>query len=184
MNCMSSRTKCALALAVAGMLAIGPAMAEKPSWAGGGKPVREKRSDQRDSQRDNQRDNHKGERRDSDNRSSRDDGRSADGRRDHFESRHRVLVRDYYGQQYSAGRCPPGLAKKHNGCMPPGLAKKWHIGQPLQRDVDYYSVPQQLVVQIGQPPAGYRYVRVASDILMMAIGTGMIVDAIQDLGRS
>ena len=180
MHCIGSRTKCALALAVAGMLAIGPAMAEKPSWAGGGKPDREERSNQRDNQRDNQ----KGERRDSDSRSSRDDGRNAGGRRDHFDSRHRVLVRDYYGQQYRAGRCPPGLAKKHNGCMPPGMAKKWHIGQPLQRDVIYYSVPQQLVVQIGQPPVGYRYVRVASDILMMAIGTGMIVDAIQDLGRS
>ena len=180
MNCIGSRTKIALALAVAGMLAIGPAMAEKPSWAGGGKPDREERSNQRDSQRDNQ----KGERRDSDSRSSRDDDRNAGGRRGHFESRHRVLVRDYYGQQHSAGRCPPGLAKKHNGCMPPGQAKKWQIGQRLQRDVVYYSVPQQLVVQIGQPPAGYRYVRVASDILMMAIGTGMIVDAIQDLGRS
>ena len=184
MNCIGSRTRIALALAVAGMLAIGPAMAQKPSWAGGGKPDREERSNQRENQRDNQRDNQKGERRDSDSRSSRDDGRRADGRRDHFDSRHRVLVRDYYGQQYSGGRCPPGLAKKHNGCMPPGLAKQWHIGQPLQRDVVYYSVPQQLVVQIGLPPTGYRYVRVASDILMMAIGTGMIVDAIQDLGRS
>jgi Ni/Co efflux regulator RcnB len=178
MNCIGSKTKCALALAVAGMLAIGPAMAEKPSWAGGGKPDREERSNQRDNQRHDQkgdqRDNRKGERRDSDRQSSRD----------HFDSRHRVMVRDYYGQRYSAGRCPPGLAKKHNGCMPPGQAKKWQIGQRLQRDVIYYSVPQQLVVQIGQPPAGYRYVRVASDILMMAIGTGMIVDAIQDLGRS
>ena len=25
---------------------------------------------------------------------------------------------------YGAGGCPPGLAKKHNGCLPPGQAKK------------------------------------------------------------
>jgi Ni/Co efflux regulator RcnB len=68
--------------------------------------------------------------------------------------------------------------------MPPGQARKWHVGQPLPRDVVYYSVPQPLVLQIGQPPSGYRYVRVASDILMIAIGSGMVVDAIQDLGRS
>jgi Ni/Co efflux regulator RcnB len=37
-------------------------------------------------------------------------------------------------------------------------------------------------VQIGPPPAGHRYVRVAGDILLIAIGTGMVVDAIQDLG--
>jgi hypothetical protein len=53
----------------------------------------------------------------------------------------------------------------------------------MPRDVIYYSVPQPLVLQIGPPPSGYRYVRVASDILMIAIGTGMVVDAIQDLGR-
>jgi hypothetical protein len=29
---------------------------------------------------------------------------------------------DLYG--YGNGGCPPGLAKKHNGCLPPGQAKK------------------------------------------------------------
>jgi hypothetical protein len=34
----------------------------------------------------------------------------------------------YYG--YGRGGCPPGLAKKHNGCMPPGQAKKlYRVGQ-------------------------------------------------------
>ena len=28
------------------------------------------------------------------------------------------------GMGYGVGGCPPGLAKKHNGCMPPGQAKK------------------------------------------------------------
>ena len=81
------------------------------------------------------------------------------------------------------GGVPPGLAKKHNGCMPPGQAKKWKKGRPLPREVIYYDVPPALVVQIGTPPPGYRYVRVASDILMIAIGTGIVIDAIQDLGR-
>ena len=58
------------------------------------------------------------------------------------------------------------------------------MGQPLARNVTYYQVPRPLVIQIGEPPSGYRYVRVSSDILLMAIGTRMIVDAIQDLGRS
>jgi hypothetical protein len=31
---------------------------------------------------------------------------------------------------YGIGGCPPGLAKKHNGCMPPGQAKKlYNVGQ-------------------------------------------------------
>jgi len=75
------------------------------------------------------------------------------------------------------------LAKKNNGCMPPGQARKWTIGRPLPREVIFYEVPPTLLVQFGQPPSGYRYVRVASDILLIALGTGMVIDAIQDLGR-
>jgi Ni/Co efflux regulator RcnB len=36
---------------------------------------------------------------------------------------------------------------------------------------------------LGYPPAGHRYVRVAADILLIAVGTGMVVDAIEDIGR-
>ena len=68
--------------------------------------------------------------------------------------------------------------------MAPGQAKRWQFGQPLPRDVTYYEVPRPLVLQIGAPPSGYHYVRVATDILLIAIGTGMVVDAIEDLGRS
>jgi len=35
----------------------------------------------------------------------------------------------------------------------------------------------------GAPPAGHRYVRVAADILLIAVGTAMVVDAIEDLGK-
>ena len=43
--------------------------------------------------------------------------------------------------------------------------------------------PRPLVVQIGPPPSGYRYVRVGTDILLIAIATGIIADAINDFGR-
>ena len=64
-----------------------------------------------------------------------------------------------------------------------GQGKKWAVGQPLRSDVLYYPVAQPVIVQLGAPPAGYKHVRVASDILLIAIGTSMIVDAVQDLGR-
>ncbi len=155
MKPVALKMKCALALVIGGILAAGPVIADKPPWAGkGGK------------------DEQKGERRDRD-----------AGKRGHFEERHHVIVREYYAEQFRGGRCPPGLAKKHNGCMPPGQAKKWQLGRSLPRDVVYYDVPQPLLVQIGPPPSGHRYVRVASDILLIAIGTGMVVDAIENLGR-
>ncbi len=101
----------------------------------------------------------------------------------HFSDRHRVIVHDFYEQEFRRGKCPPGLSNKRNGCMPPGQAKKWHVGQPIPRSVVYYDVPSAIIVQLPPPSAGYRYVRVASDILLIAVGTGMVIDAIEDLGR-
>lgn len=101
----------------------------------------------------------------------------------HFRDQDRRLVSDYYGGQAKAGRCPPGLAKKGNGCMPPGQAKKWTRGRPLPADVVFYDLPHDLIVRLPPPPAGHRYVRVAGDVLLIAIGTSMVVDAIQDILR-
>lgn len=101
----------------------------------------------------------------------------------YFGESQRVAARGYYGHRHGGKACPPGLAKKNNGCMPPGQARKWAVGQPLPRDVTFYPVPQELVVTLGVPPAGYRYVRVAADILLIAVGTRMVVDGIQDLIR-
>lgn len=100
----------------------------------------------------------------------------------HFDDRHHVVVREYYVQHYRGGRCPPGLAKRHNGCVPPGQARQWQLGRPLPPEVVRYEVPAPLVVQLGRPDPGYRYVRIAGDILLIAAGTGMVVDAIGDLG--
>ena len=100
-----------------------------------------------------------------------------------FSDGHRVVVREYYDDEFRRGKCPPGLAKKRNGCLPPGQAKKWHVGQRLPKDVVYYEIPPAIIVQLPRPSPGHKYVRVASDILLIAVGTGMVIDAIADLGR-
>ena len=165
-----------LALLIAAALAAGPALADKPEGKGKGneRSERHERNERAEQRQDNAR---------NDDRGHRESGRSKSAQAARFADQHRAFVRDYYGQEYGRGFCPPGLAKKNNGCMPPGQAKKWQVGRPLPRDVVFYDLPPPLVVQIGAPPAGYRYVRAASDILLIAIGTGMVIDAIQDLGR-
>jgi Ni/Co efflux regulator RcnB len=94
-----------------------------------------------------------------------------------------MAVREYFDEDQRGGGCPPGLAKKHDGCMPPGQAKRWHVGERLPRDVVFYDLPPSLVVRLTPPPMGYRYVRVDSDIVMLAVGTGLVAEAIEDLGR-
>ncbi len=142
------------------LAAAAPAFAEKPEWAGGGKG--------------------KGK-----GHAAKEEPGPVRGARveRYFADSHRTYVREFYVQEHRSGFCPPGLAKKRNGCMPPGQAKKWRMGQRLPRDAVMYELEPALVAKIGAPPPGYRFVRVASDILMTAIGTGMVVDAIEDLGR-
>ena len=159
----------ALALVFAGTLAS-PADADKPSWAGGGD--RQEKGNGKGKGKGNSRDDKGGER-----------GAYVRGSGVVFTDQHRVMIRDYYAAEFRSGHCPPGLAKKNNGCMPPGQAKKWRVGQSLPREVIYYDLPPTLVVKLGVPPAGHKYVRVAADILMIAVGTGLVVSAIEDLGR-
>lgn len=99
----------------------------------------------------------------------------------YFQQQHRDAARDYYGRPENHGFCPPGLGKKGNACLPPGQARKWRRGEPLPRGVVYYEVPRPVVLSLGVPPAGYRYVRVASDILLIAIGSQVVIDAMEDL---
>ncbi len=99
-----------------------------------------------------------------------------------ISDRDRTATYSYYRSEYSAGRCPPGLAKKDNGCLPPGQAKKqWEVGRPLPTEVYYEQLPPALLLQLSPAPAGYQYVRVANDVLMMAVGTRLIAGAVADL---
>lgn len=166
----SLRKHLATALFLAGALAMAPVHADKPEGAGGGKSWK--------AGKDRHNDDERGERREGD----RGDKRESREQR-YFDDRHRAAVHEYYDDRFRHGRCPPGLAKKHNGCLPPGQAKKWQVGQPLPRDVVYYPLPRAVVIKLGTPPAGHKFVRVASDILLIAVGTGMVIDAIDDLSR-
>lgn len=112
----------------------------------------------------------------------RSDDRREEGKA-RFDDDNRRIVNEYYGEKFRTGKCPPGLAKKNNGCLPPGQTRKWAIGQPLPTDLRHYNLPKDLQVRLPAPPAGHRYVRIASDILLVAVGTSMVVDAIEDIGR-
>jgi Ni/Co efflux regulator RcnB len=171
-----------LVLSLAAGLCLAPAMAEKPDHAGGGKHDKWEKSDK----------GGKGGKKDRD-----DQPRYTQGSGDrsstnvavqiniggYFQDSQRVAVREYYEPRFRAGNCPPGLAKKNNGCMPPGQAKKWRKGYRLPSDVVYYPVPNDISIRLGAPPSGHKYVRVAADILLIAVGTSMVVDAIEDLSR-
>lgn len=55
--------------------------------------------------------------------------------------------------------------------------------QPLPADLRRYPLPADVLIRLPMPPAGHEFVRVASDILLIAVGTSMVIDAVEDLGR-
>ena len=100
----------------------------------------------------------------------------------YFNDQQRTFARNYYITTYKDGnRCPPGLAKKNNGCLPPGQARSWAVGQPVPRNVTVYSVAQPVVRMLPPAPAGYRYARLGDDIVLVQQQNNIIVDIIQGL---
>jgi hypothetical protein len=99
-----------------------------------------------------------------------------------FTADQRQSAQSYFVEKHGRGGCPPGLAKKNNGCLPPGQAKRrYAIGHALPRDLATERLPAELSVRIGPPPAGYAYVMLDGDVLKLAAGTMLVVDAITGL---
>jgi hypothetical protein len=185
-----------VAVIAAVLTAATPALADKPSWAGnspGGHGRQDYRGQDKRAVADRGRHGRDYDRYDrnhpkKDQRDWRgaprydDRSRSRYGGGRYFADNHRTIIHNYYYDHYRGRRCPPGLARKGNGCVPPGYTRRWVIGRPLPRNVIFYEVPQPIVVGLGYPPPGYRFVRVASDILLITVGTGIVMDAIYDLG--
>jgi Ni/Co efflux regulator RcnB len=157
-------------------LGSGAALAER-----GGRPDgHDRRDDRRDEDRQRHDDRYD-DRRGGPRSSYRDDYWHERDPRFHDDFRARVDV--YYDREFQRGHCPPGLRKKGHGCMPPGHARQWERGRPLPRNVVYTPLPPALLVQLPPPPMHHEYVRVASDVLLIATGTAMVVDAIEDIGQ-
>lgn len=98
-----------------------------------------------------------------------------------FGSSETRIVRDYYGGQAAKGKCPPGLAKKGNGCQPPGQAKQWQKGRALGSDVRYHDIPNELRIRLPVPPLDHKYVQQGTDLLLIGVGTAIVVDAIDGI---
>lgn len=89
-----------------------------------------------------------------------------------FTEVERRLIHEFFGVTYhggGGGGLPPGLRKQLDarGALPPGLANK-----PL---------PPGLARKLSPAPDGYRRVIVGSDVLLIQIATGIVVDAVIDV---
>jgi len=98
--------------------------------------------------------------------------------------RDRDAVYTYYREEVAAGRCPAGLVKKNNGCVASAPAKQvWKMDQPLPDGVAGEALPAALIAKLSPSPAGYQYLRVDNDILIVGVGTRSVAALVADLSR-
>jgi Ni/Co efflux regulator RcnB len=160
------------------LIASGSAYAEKPEKGNGNQGKNKEQSEQR-----GQKENRKGGGNEKGNRvdGGRDSGQGGVSVSFNFGGAETRIVRDYYGGQVAKGKCPPGLAKKGNGCQPPGQTKQWQKGRALGSDVRYYDIPNELRIRLPAPPLNHKYVQLGTDLLLIAVGTAIVVDAIDGI---
>jgi Ni/Co efflux regulator RcnB len=98
--------------------------------------------------------------------------------------RDRDTVRTYYRNEFVAGNCPPGLARKNNGCLPPGRTNRaWAVGQSLPLEILYQPMPRELWTQLTPPPPGYEYARVDDNIVLISTASRVIAGMLGNIGN-
>ena len=164
-----------VALAISSLLMAGSAIAKKDGddYEKGGNKHGQKHEDKREKRED------KAEKReDKAEKRQREDIKQGA----YFNEQQRTFARQYYTTTYRDGkRCPPGLAKKNNGCLPPGQVRNWVVGQPVPTNVTVYSVAQPVIRMLPPAPVGYRYARLGGDIVLVQQQNNIVVDIIQGL---
>ncbi len=90
----------------------------------------------------------------------------------------RAALRGYLAEDYKT-HCPPGLAKKNPACIPPGQNKpRYAIGQALPADILLVPVPADLRGRMKPLPAGYAYIQVDRDVLLISEVSRKVIDAV------
>jgi Ni/Co efflux regulator RcnB len=100
-----------------------------------------------------------------------------------FNEQHKQAARKYF-QRYQKGKdCPEGMERNEaKVCKPPVEGRYWAVGQPLQKAVTTYPIPEQLATQLPPPPAGYEYLRAGEDILLVSKSSvRLVVDMIENV---
>lgn len=99
-----------------------------------------------------------------------------------FTDQHRQTAKKWFAQRYAKSKdCPEGMERSGKTCKPPVEGRYWAVGQPLQKAVETFPVPDPLKAQLPAPPDGYEYVRAGDDILLVSKGMHLVVDMIENV---
>lgn len=82
------------------------------------------------------------------------------------------------GAKNKAGKAI-GIGPGNSGVLlPPGQAKKWARGQYLPKTIIWTPAPAIIIAKLKPVPPGHRYVVIDGQVLLIALATGLILDAL------
>lgn len=92
-----------------------------------------------------------------------------------FTSLERQIIRDYYRNS----GLPPGLARRDS--LPPGLQRQLVRNGRLPPGLERRALPPDLRARLPSRDPRYDMVQVGTDVLLILIATGVILDIIDDV---
>jgi len=92
--------------------------------------------------------------------------------------RDRGVIQSYYRSQAKSGHCPPGLAKKQDGCQPPGEARRnASAARPPSTNMSIQPLPRTLLERLTLAPNGYAYGYSNGSVVLYSTGSRIVADS-------
>ena len=99
-----------------------------------------------------------------------------------FTTDQRGAAQGWYVETYGQRQLPARPRQEEQRLPAARPGEEALRGRPAARlRVSYKPIPAELSVRIGKPPEGYLYVTLDGDLLKLAVGTLLVVDAIDGL---
>lgn len=98
------------------------------------------------------------------------------------DQQEQVAKRAFQQHFAKAKTCPKDMQREGKGKPCRALVKGsyWVVGQPVQKAVETFELPDDVKAKLPPAPKGYEYVRAGEDILLISSGMRLVVDMIQN----
>lgn len=96
--------------------------------------------------------------------------------------RDRNTTLEFYRSELAAGRCPAPMVRHKQACGAPDK-RPWKLDQALADDVKLTPPPGALIMKLSASPAGYQYMCLGRDILLVGVGTRVVAAWVADVSR-
>ena len=98
-----------------------------------------------------------------------------------FTDQHKQVAKRSFQQHFAKAKtCPEDMQREGKNCRALVKGSYWVVGQPVQKAVKTFPLPDDVKAKLPAAPQGYEYVRAGEDVLLISSGMRLVVDMIQN----